>query len=55
MIGPVARAEILEAALRQIVMVCNRPTFNRDSVKPPAVRGEISAVAREALDRAGEA
>lgn len=55
MTGPVARAEVLEAALREIDAICDRGSYKRDSVKPPSVRGEISAVAREALDRAGEA
>lgn len=55
MTGPVARAEVLEAALREIDAICDRGSYKRDSVKPPSVRAEIGTLAREALDRAGEA
>lgn len=54
MTGPVARAEILEAALRKIVTDAEAwLTAGRDN--PITTVQQLGRVARQALDRAGEA
>ena len=62
MIGPVARAEILEAALRQILdsdelaeLMWRDSRDPSDHRPPDACAAAIGTLAREALERAGEA